>query len=113
METNSSFFQKERERIERWADDLVIAAEKELSDTKAQIRAKERQGRQTATTEEQHAIQLEVQELEKKKRRQRQQIFDVEDEIKEKRDRFISKLESRLKQKTTTDRLFSIRWSIH
>mgnify|MGYP001167294179 CR=1 FL=1 len=30
LETNSKVFQQERERLERWADDMVLAAEKEL-----------------------------------------------------------------------------------
>jgi len=112
LEANNRYFQQERERLDKWADDMVLAAEKELADVKALIRAKERQARQAATTEEQHRLQSEIRELEKKKRRQRQRIFDVEDEIKEKRDELIAKLEARLSQRTTTQRLFAIRWSV-
>jgi hypothetical protein len=112
LEANNRYFQQERERLDKWADDMVLAAEKELADVKALIRAKERQARQAATTEEQHRLQSEIRDLEKKKRRQRQRIFDVEDEIKEKRDELIAKLEARLSQRTTTQRLFAIRWSV-
>jgi hypothetical protein len=46
--------------------------------------------------------------LETKKRRQRQQIFDLEDEFAQKRDDLISALEHRITQKTTSEPLFAI-----
>ena len=72
------------ERLERWADDMVLGAEKELADTKAQIKAVNRQARLATTLAEQHDLQLKLRDLERQQRRQRQRIFDVEDEIKDK-----------------------------
>ena len=112
LEQSNRFFHEERERLERWADDMVLGAEKELSDTKAQLRALGRQARLATTTDEQHALQLRVRELEKLQRRQRQRIFDVEDEIKDKRDALIDDLEARLVQRTDVTPLFTIRWSV-
>ena len=48
------------------------------------------------TVDEPHELQDKIKDLEKKKRRQRQRIFDVEDEIMEKRDRLIDALEKRM-----------------
>jgi len=62
--------------------------------------------------EQQREIQEKIKQLERKKRRQRQQIFDIEDEIMEKRDNLINALEKRLEQKTTVDELFTIRWAV-
>jgi len=90
----------------------VLAAEKELKDTKERIKALTRQARLATTTEEQHALQKQIQELEKQKRRQRQRIFDVEDEIMAKRDELIEKLEKRMRQRTSVEPLFTIRWSV-
>ncbi len=112
LEANNQHFCKERERLEKWAEDMVIAAEKELSDTKNRIKALNRQARQAPTIDEQHKIQERIRELEKKKRRQRQQIFDVEDEIMEKRDSLISSLEKRMAHKTSVEPLFTIKWSV-
>ena len=112
LECNNQYFLQERERLERWADDMVLAAEKELADTKAQINAMNRQGRLAATLEEQHAIQEKIRELEKQMRRQRQRIFDVEDEIIAKRDQLIVSLEKRLSQRTTAEHLFTICWEV-
>jgi len=112
LEVNNSHFNEERDRLEKWAEDLVLASEKELADTKAQIKAVNRQARQAVTTDEQHNLQLRIRELEKRQRRQRQRIFDVEDEINAKRDELIDRLEKRMAQRTTANILFTIRWSV-
>lgn len=112
LENNNRFFQEEREHLEKWADDLMIAAEKELADTKIKIKELKRKARHAKTIEEQHNVQKEIKEMERKQRRQRQQIFDLEDEIGEKRDELIDELEKQLVQKTTSEELFTIRWSV-
>jgi glycerol dehydrogenase-like iron-containing ADH family enzyme len=61
---------------------------------------------------EQHEIQQKIQKLEKQQRRQRQEIFQVEDSIIEKRDALIETLERRLTQKTESERLFTIEWTV-
>jgi predicted nucleic acid-binding Zn-ribbon protein len=91
---------------------MVMAAEKELKDTKEQIKALARQARLAPTVDEQHQIQKKITDLEKKKRRQRQKIFEIEDEIIEKRDTLIEKLEKRMQQKTSVKDLFTIRWQV-
>jgi len=37
-------------------------------------------------------------------------FFDLEDEVKDKRDRLITKLETRMTQKTQRETIFTIRW---
>ena len=71
-----------------------------------------RRARAAATVEEQAAIQDEIKILERQQRRQRQEIFDVEDEIEAKRDALIAALERRLNQHSHSVPLFRIRWSI-
>jgi hypothetical protein len=112
FEANNRFFQQERDRLERWADDKVKAAEKELADVKADIRAAKREERLAASVDEQHRLQVRIKELEQKKRRLRQRIFDVEDEIADKRDELIAALEKRLAQRTSRTPLFTVRWSV-
>ncbi len=112
LEQNSAHFNEAREKLEKWADDMVLSAEKALQDTKEQIKALRRQARQAVTLEEQHEIQEKIQKLERQQRRQRQEIFKVEDEIMEKRDALIDSLEKRLAQRTETETLFTIRWAV-
>jgi SNF2 family DNA or RNA helicase len=112
LEQNSRYFNEAREKLEKWADDMVLSAEKALADTKEQIKALRRQARQAVTLAEQHEIQEKIQKLERQQRRQRQDIFKAEDEIMEKRDGLIDSLERRLAQRTETETLFTIRWSV-
>ena len=112
LETNNQHFNEAREKLEKWADDLVLAAEKALKDTKEQIKILQRQARLATNLDEQHEIQQKIQKLEKQQRRQRQEIFQVEDSIIEKRDGLIESLERRLTQKTESARLFTIEWLV-
>lgn len=112
LEQNNRHFQEARERLEKWADDMVLAAEKELRDTKERIKVLQRQARLATTTEEQYGLQEQIRDLEKLKRRHRQRIFDVEDEIIAKRDSLIEKLEKRMHQRSTVEPVFTIRWSV-
>lgn len=109
---NNRFFNEERERLDRWAEDMVIASERELADTKVQIKALNRQARLATTMEEQKELQKRIADLEKTKRRQRRKIFDVEDEIEAKRDHLIDRLEKRISRKTEVTPLFTIQWEV-
>lgn len=112
LEQNSAHFGEARDKLEKWADDMVLSAEKALQDTKEQIKALRRQARWATTLEEQHEIQEKIRKLEHQQRRQRQEIFKVEDEIMEKRDQLIQSLERRLAQRAETETLFTIRWAV-
>ena len=54
---NNRLFSEERERLEKWAEDMVAAAEKDLADTKAQIKAVRRQCHLATTLDEQNELQ--------------------------------------------------------
>lgn len=112
LEANNRHFNEAREKLEKWADDMVLAAEKALKDTKEQIKILQRQARLATNLDEQHDIQQKIQKLEKQQRRQRQEIFQVEDSIIEKRNTLIDALERRLTQKTESERLFTIEWAV-
>lgn len=112
LERNSQHFNEAREQLEKWAEDMVLAAERELHDTKEQIKALNRQARQATTVEEQRQLQEKIKDFENRKRRQRQRIFDIEDEIMGKRDKLIDALERRMQQRTETEPLFTIRWTV-
>ncbi len=112
LEANQRLFNEERDKLERWADDKLLAAEEALKNTKARINQLKRDARKAATLQEQDAIQRELSELERKQRRQRQEIFAVEDEIIARRDELIASLQQRLQEKTSSETLFSVRWQV-
>jgi hypothetical protein len=112
LEANNKHFAEAREKLEKWAEDMVLASERALHDTKDQIKALRRQARQAVTLDEQQSLQERLKRLEAQQRRQRQEIFQVEDEIQAKRDRLIDELEKRLAQRTSSETLFTIRWTV-
>lgn len=112
LERNNSFYKDECERLFRWADDLLLSSEKELKDTKNQLREANRQLRLATSQEQRLDLELKINELGKKQREQRQRIFDVEDDINAKRDLFIDRLKKRLEQKTGVEAIFIIRWNV-
>jgi len=112
LEENNRHFAEARDQLDQWAEDMEKAAQKELDDTKRQIRDLQRRSRQAPTIEEQHSLQEEISKSERKKRSLREKIFDIEDEIAAKRDRLVDALEMRMQQKTITTPVFTIRWSV-
>ncbi|MFZ4791815.1 MAG: SNF2-related protein [Candidatus Competibacteraceae bacterium] len=112
VEANHRFFQEEREKLEKWAEDKMLAAEQGLQDTKVKLRTVKRESRQAMSMEAQHESQMRIRDLERLQRQQRKAIFDVEDDITEQRDALIAALEQRLRQRTESQRLFTVRWTV-
>jgi hypothetical protein len=112
LEINQRLFNDERDKLEKWAEDKLMASEEALRNTKARITQLKRDARKAATLQEQSGIQQEISALEKQQRRQRQEIFAVEDEIIDKRDQLIESLQQRLQEKTETNTLFTLRWHV-
>lgn len=112
LEHNHQHFNEACDQLDKWAEDMEKAAQKELDDTKRRIRELQRQSRQAPTMEEQHGFQEEISRQERKKRKLRERIFDIEDEITAKRDTLVDALEKRMQQKTRTAPVFTIRWQV-
>ena len=83
LDENDKYFQREREKLEHWADDQILAAEQALQDTKSRLKDTKRRARLAGRVEDQKALQEEIKTLER-----------------------------RLKQKTLVHFLFRIRWEL-
>lgn len=112
LEQNDKFFQQEREKLDAWAEDRILAAEQALKDTKLKLKGLKRQARIAQSMDEAKKLQDETRKVETEQRRQRQEIFAVEDEIEAKRDALIEALEKRLHKASRTQLLFTIRWTV-
>lgn len=109
---DTSFFRREVDKLQKWADDRVYTAEKAIRDTKTKIRDLERECRQEAEPKALIELQRKIGALKKKLRGQRNEIFRVEDEIEGQRDRTIAEMEGRMQRKTQVQPLFSIKWRV-
>jgi hypothetical protein len=112
LETNNQHFTEARDKLDRWAEDMVQGAEQALRNTRELIRIAQREARQATTLAEQQQLQERISKLERQQRRQRQEIFDVEDEVKDKREQLIEQLTQRMTQKVATEHLFTFAWSV-
>ncbi len=112
LETNNQHFTEARDKLDRWAEDMVQGAEQALRNTREQIRIAQREARQATTLADQQAIQERVVKLERQQRRQRQEIFDVEDDVQIQREQLIEQLTQRMTQRVATNNLFTVAWTI-
>jgi hypothetical protein len=112
LETNNLHFTEARDKLDRWAEDMEAAAEQALKNTKEQIKVAQREARQATTLEAQQILQERIAKLERQKRRQQQEIFDVSDEIQDKRESLIDELTRRMAQRVSSESLFTIAWTV-
>ncbi len=109
---NHEYFLQEVEKLNKWADDRIYAAEQAIRDTKKKIKELNREARKLEDTEAVLKNQKKLRNLNKKLRRLRQEIFDVEDNIEEQRDAMIEEIEGRLDQEISRQDILTIRWTL-
>jgi hypothetical protein len=111
-EKDNSYMKLETEKLTKWAEDRMNAAELAIKDTKARIKELNREAQKTIDPAIQLQIQLDLQEQSRKQKKQRQEIFTVEDEITEMRDKMIAEIQMRMKQEVNKNHLFTINWQL-
>ena len=111
-EKDSEYFQIEVDKLHKWAEDKILASEKELKDVKSKIKEINRDSKKTSSAEELLKIQTQLRDFERKKKRLRQEIFEVEDEIEEKRDNMISAIKAKMLKAINEYSIFTIKWKL-
>lgn len=109
---NLVYFRAEEDRIFRWEQDMVASLEQELDTVKRQIREMERISRQAQSMEEKLEASRRLQELERQKRKKRNELADREDEIGEQRRRMVEALDRRMVKQTSSSDVFVIEWQV-
>lgn len=98
--------------LERWADEQIKGLSEALAELSEQIKEAKRQSRIAQSLEEKAQIQQKIKDLDRQVQQSRRAIFDKEDEICAKRDELIEQMSQQLKQQTTTETLFCVRWQL-
>lgn len=111
-ERNSKFFDEEMDKLDNWADDMKLGLEKEISDLDQEIRLRKSEAKKITRLDEKVSAQRAIKELEKKRTEKRQNLYEAQDEIDEKKDMLLDKIEKMLKQKVSRENLFTIKWRI-
>lgn len=111
-ERNSKFFDEEMDKLDNWADDMKLGLEKEISDLDQEIRLRKSEAKKITRLDEKVSAQRAIKELEKKRTEKRQNLYEAQDEIDEKKDMLLDKIEKMLKQKVSRENLFTIKWMV-
>ena len=109
---DTEYFQLEVDKLHKWAEDKILASEKELKDVKAKVKEINRDSKKTSSSEALLKMQTELRELERKKKRLRQEIFEVEDEIEERRDDMINSIKAKMFKAINESSIFTIKWKL-
>lgn len=111
-QANQEYFKQEQQRLMKWEDDMLYSIEEELTQVKAQIRRKEREKLAATSEREMLEIDEQISQLIKKRRRLRNEIEDMEDEVKLKRRKLTNELRKKMESITTVETLFNIEWEV-
>lgn len=109
---NQTFFDDEMDKLDTWADDMKLSLEREIKDLDAEIKLKKGEAKKQTALTEKVAIQRKIKELEARRKQKRQNLFEAQDEVDNKKEKLISKVERMLDQKVEQISLFTFRWTI-
>lgn len=111
-ERNNTFFEEEMEKLDNWAEDVKAGLEKELRDLDAEIKLRKSESKKTAQLSEKVRLQRAVKELEKKRSEKRLNLYHAQDEVDEKKETLLAKVEAMLAQKIEQTKLITFHWKI-
>jgi len=111
-ERNARFFEQEADKLDGWADDLKVGLEREIKEIDRQIKEARRAATAALTLEEKLAGQKAVKALEADRNTKRRTLFEAQDRIDADRAKLIANIESKLEQKVSEERLFTVRWRV-
>ncbi len=111
-ERNSTFFDNEVDKLEKWADDVKKSLELDLKKLDIEIKASKTNAKKIVNLEDKLKTQREIKEMEKKRNEMRKKLYDAQDEVEEKKEELINKVEAQLHQRSHLEPLFTIYWRV-
>jgi adenine-specific DNA-methyltransferase len=109
---NSQWFDAEVEKLYRWSEDIKLSLETEIKDMDKEIRELRRASALAQSLQDKLSHQKEIRDLERRRTNKRRELFNAQDAIDAQREDLIGKVEEKLKQTTSVQPLFTIRWTI-
>ncbi|HBO96483.1 MAG TPA: DEAD/DEAH box helicase [Candidatus Omnitrophica bacterium] len=109
---NTKFFDNEVEKLDKWADDIKESLELELKKLSKDIKTLKTEARKIVRLDEKVKAQRQIKDMEKKRNGMRLNLFKLQDEADERKEKLIEEIEGRLRQKIQSAELFLIKWKI-
>ena len=100
------------DKLDAWADDMKLSLDREIRDLDAEIKLRKGEAKKSNKLAEKVAIQRVVKDLENKRKEKRQNLYDAQDEVDNRKEKLISKVERMLDQKVEQTVLFNFKWKI-
>ena len=112
MEANNAIFKERLVQLDRWVDDQVSVAEHALAVVKDELRAARHEQDVASNQDELAAAAAKVEALERKRRKARQKIDEVEEKAVEDRGKILAALKQKMVQSVKNETLFTIKWKV-
>ena len=109
---NQNFFDEEMDKLDTWASDMKVSLEREITDLDAEIKLKKSEAKKIIQLKDKVAAQRVIKDLEKKRAEKRQNLYEAQDEVDNRKEALLTKVEAMLEQKTEQTELFTIKWRV-
>ena len=100
------------DKLDSWASDMKVSLEREITDLDAEIKLKKSEAKKMTQLKDKVAAQRVIKDLEKKRAEKRQNLYQAQDEVDDKKEELLTKVEKMLEQKIEMTELFTIRWRV-
>lgn len=111
-ERNTKFFDTEVEKLDKWSDDIKESLELELKKLSKDIKTLKTEARKIVQLDEKVKAQRQIKDMEKKRNGMRLNLFKLQDEADERKEKLIEEVEGRLRQAIKSEELFCVKWSV-
>ncbi|MCD4779761.1 MAG: DEAD/DEAH box helicase family protein [Candidatus Omnitrophica bacterium] len=111
-ERNSEFFDDEVDKLDKWSEDMKKTLEIDLKRLDIDIKTAKTNAKKIIDLKEKVKAQRQIKDMEKKRNEMRRRLYEAQDDVDDKKEKLIERVEDQLKQKTSLKELFKIRWRI-
>lgn len=91
---------------------MKVSLEREITDLDAEIKLRKSEAKKMLQLKDKVAAQRNIKDLEKKRADKRQNLYEAQDQVDEKKEDLLTKVEKMLEQKVEQKELFTLRWRL-